>query len=124
MMKPRGTRVLVLAALFFAGGCATPSSPPLGLDRAEACARIGVMKRFPEDKVENLRLKKIERMDRNSLTGRTYKVEFEDISTIHVASQSGIRTRSVRYVQVQVAPNGLVTSVTESTPSPTRKVKQ
>ena len=120
-MKQYGNLLFLLSALFLAGGCAT--TPPPGLDRAEACARAAVLERFPEDKPENLRLKQIERMDRNTLAGRTYRVEFEDVSTIHVGSQSGIRSRSVRYVQVQVAPNGLVTSVTESSPSSVRKAK-
>ena len=120
-MKQHWNSLLLLSALLLAGGCAT--TPPPGLDRAEVCARAAVLKRFPEDKPENLRLKQIERMDRNTLEGRTYMVEFEDVSSIHVASQSGIRSRSVRYVQVQVAPDGLVTSVTESTPSSIRKAR-
>ncbi len=120
-MKKHWNPLLLLSALFLAGGCAT--TPPPGLDRAEDCARAAVLKRFPEDNPGNLRLKQIERMDRDTLEGRTYRVEFEDVSTIHVASQGGIRSRSVRYVQVQVAPNGLVTSVTESAPSPVRKAK-
>ncbi len=121
-MKRQWKSVLLLVGLFLAFGCAT--TPPPGLDRAEARALAGVLKRFPGDPIGNLRLKQIELMDRDSISGRTYMVEFEDVSTIHVASQSGIRSRSVRYVQVQVAPNGLVTSVTESAPSPTRKDKR
>ena len=120
-MKRRWKNFFLLVALVGACGCATtPTSAP-GLDRAEAFALAGILKRFPDEKIENLRLKQIERMDRDSLTGRTYRVEFEDVSTIHVGSQSGIRSRSVRYVQAQVEPSGLVTLVTESAPSPTRK---
>ena len=121
-MKRQRKNILLLVAIFLACGCAT--TPPPGLDRAETNARIGVLKRFPDEPIENLRLKQIVLMDRDSITGRTYEVEFEDISTIHVGSQGGIRSRSVRYVQVQVAPSGLVTSVTESAPSPTRKDKR
>lgn len=121
-MKQYAIPIFMLSALLLAGGCAT--TPPPGLDRAEVCARAAVLKRFPEDRPGDLRLKQIERMDRNIPEGRTYMVEFEDVSTIHVASQGGIRSRSVRYVQVQVAPDGLVTSVTESAPSPVRKVRQ
>ena len=64
------------------------------------------------------------RLDRDCITGRTYLVEFEDISSIYVTTNEGGRTRSVRSVSAQVAPDGRVTSVNESATASIRKARK
>ena len=116
-----GWRTLALAMLIPL--CACLPAAAQGLDRAVGFARTGILKRFPDENLDNLRLKQIELMDRNSISGRTYRVEFEDVSSIFVSTREGVRTRSIRLVRAQVAPDGRVSSVTESAPSSIRKAK-
>ena len=111
-----------LAAGLLLNGCQT--APSQGLDRAVFSARAGILRRFPDENLEHLRLKQISLLDRGSISGRTYRVEFEDVASIFVTTNEGARTRPARLVSAQVAPDGRVTGVNESAPSSIRKARK
>ena len=122
VLKPALLFPLLLAAGLLLEGCLTASTQ--GLDRAVLSARAGIRRRFPDENLEQLRLKQIVLMDRNCITGRTYLVEFEDVSSIYVTTNEGGRTRSVRSVSAQVAPDGRVTSVQENATASIRRARK
>ena len=121
-LSPRAFAALAVASAV--GFCGCSSTAPQGLDRAVASAQAGILRRFPDEDLSRLRLRQIELLDRNVATGRTYRVQFEDVSSIVVVTNGGVRTRSVRFVDAQVAPDGRVLSANESAPRPARKVKR
>lgn len=122
-MKTTAIPFLVPAALLIlAAGCVAP--PPQGLDPAVIAAHNHLLQKYPDQSPENLRFKRILPLDLSSATNRAYMVVFEDVSSIQVSTNEGVRTRSVRTFDAHVDANGTITSAGESQHTSTGKAQK
>ncbi len=103
---------LCLPTLLLIGGCQT--APPAGLDRAVEAAHAGILKQYPEQRADNLRLKSIYPIERYSPTNASYAVTFEELSSIQVTINHRRFKKETRSLTACVAADGTVTSTSTS----------